>query len=253
LIGAVSYRLSAISFVTRYISNLEKAMSERERWIVYPLLFLALGAALRDKLVDRTMTKSIVCQELLVVDDQPLGREPVLLARLGRRDQPTPGGVPEGQLVLNGQVLLNGDFQLVDRDPTDQQLLRRLVTLGRGQFGPKNEIGGLVIVNGQVLVNGIVNAAFYAYQGQPIVPVLRGVVPGASIPAELLRAFPEALAPSMPANVPESAPPANSADKAAPAPTSPSSAPPTDDASKSERSVQSEAPASGDKAADDAK
>ena len=25
-------------------------MTERERWIVYPLLFLALGAALRDKL-----------------------------------------------------------------------------------------------------------------------------------------------------------------------------------------------------------
>jgi hypothetical protein len=31
-------------------------MTERERWIVYPLLFLALGAALRDKLVDRTTT-----------------------------------------------------------------------------------------------------------------------------------------------------------------------------------------------------
>ena len=33
-------------------------MTERERWIVYPLLFLALGAALRDKLVDRTTTKT---------------------------------------------------------------------------------------------------------------------------------------------------------------------------------------------------
>ena len=45
-------------------------MTERERWIVYPLLFLALGAALRDKLVDRTTTKSIVCQELTIVDDE---------------------------------------------------------------------------------------------------------------------------------------------------------------------------------------
>ena len=45
-------------------------MTERERWIVYPLLFLALGAALRDKLVDRTTTKSIVCQELTIVDEE---------------------------------------------------------------------------------------------------------------------------------------------------------------------------------------
>ena len=46
-------------------------MTERERWIVYPLLFLALGAALRDKLFDSTTTKSIVCQELTVVDEEP--------------------------------------------------------------------------------------------------------------------------------------------------------------------------------------
>jgi hypothetical protein len=223
-------------------------MNERERWIVYPLLFLALGAALRDKLVDRTMTKSIVCQELLVVDDQPLGREPVLLARLGSRNQPTAGGVPDGLLELNGQVLLNGDLQLVDRDPTDQQLLRRLVTLGRGEFGPKNEIGGLVMVNGQVLVNGVVNAAFYAYQGQPIVPVLRGVVPGGSIPAELLRAIPEALVPRAPANIPESAPPENSPNAAAPTPTAPSPA----NASKSKPSAPAGAPQSGEKAANDA-
>ena len=33
-------------------------MTERERWIVYPLLFLALGAALRDKLSEHTKTKT---------------------------------------------------------------------------------------------------------------------------------------------------------------------------------------------------
>ena len=43
-------------------------MSERERWIVYPLLFLALGSALRDKLVKQTRTKQLVCEELIVVD-----------------------------------------------------------------------------------------------------------------------------------------------------------------------------------------
>lgn len=49
-------------------------MSERERWIVYPLLFLALGAALRDKIIKTTESQRIKCQGLIVVDkdDRPL-------------------------------------------------------------------------------------------------------------------------------------------------------------------------------------
>lgn len=43
-------------------------MSERERWIVYPLLFLALGSALRDKIAKQTQTKEIVCERLFLVD-----------------------------------------------------------------------------------------------------------------------------------------------------------------------------------------
>ncbi len=45
-------------------------MSDRERWIVYPLLFLALGAALRDKLAKQTRAKQIVCEQLYVVDTE---------------------------------------------------------------------------------------------------------------------------------------------------------------------------------------
>ena len=45
-------------------------MSERERWIVYPLLFLALGAALRDKLLKQTEVASVICESLTIVDDQ---------------------------------------------------------------------------------------------------------------------------------------------------------------------------------------
>lgn len=79
-------------------------MSERERWVVYPLLFLALGAALRDKLVDSTITKRIVCQELTVVDEEPVGMQPVgVIARIGRTD-PVRGQPPTGYLVLNGQL-----------------------------------------------------------------------------------------------------------------------------------------------------
>ncbi len=39
-------------------------MSERERWIIYPLLFLALGAALRDKLIKQTTADKVICEEL---------------------------------------------------------------------------------------------------------------------------------------------------------------------------------------------
>jgi hypothetical protein len=202
-------------------------MSERERWVIYPLLFLALGAALRDKLVDQTTTKSLICQELLVVDEQPLGGEPVLLARLGPREQASSNGEPNGQLVLNGQMLLNGEVEVVDRDPTSQQLMHRLVTIGRGRFGPKGLPGG------NIVVNGVINATFYAYQGQPIIPVLRGVVPGASIPAELLRAVPDALAPTAPSNVPQSAP----AEKPDSEPPAAPQAPPTEQPTQSRPST----------------
>ncbi len=43
-------------------------MSDRERWIVYPLLFLALGAALRDKFIPpaQLRARSIAAEELAV-------------------------------------------------------------------------------------------------------------------------------------------------------------------------------------------
>lgn len=48
-------------------------MSERERWIIYPLLFFALGAALRDKFLQHVTTKEltateIVCEKITVTD-----------------------------------------------------------------------------------------------------------------------------------------------------------------------------------------
>ena len=55
-------------------------MSERERWIIYPLLFFALGAALRDKLLQRIESKEICCESLKIVDPQDSMR---ILAELG--------------------------------------------------------------------------------------------------------------------------------------------------------------------------
>lgn len=50
-------------------------MNERERWIIYPLLFFALGAALRDKFTqqvttDRLFAGKIQCEELEVIDSE---------------------------------------------------------------------------------------------------------------------------------------------------------------------------------------
>ncbi len=39
-------------------------MSTRERWIVYPLLFLALGSAVRDKLIGRLEIGQVICDRL---------------------------------------------------------------------------------------------------------------------------------------------------------------------------------------------
>jgi hypothetical protein len=46
------------------IARGESKMSTRERWIVYPLLFLALGAALRDKLIGRLQVGHVICDRL---------------------------------------------------------------------------------------------------------------------------------------------------------------------------------------------
>ena len=39
-------------------------MSERERWIVYPLLFLTLGVAMRDKMLKRVGTDAIIAEHV---------------------------------------------------------------------------------------------------------------------------------------------------------------------------------------------
>jgi hypothetical protein len=74
-------------------------MSERERWVVYPLLFLALGVALRDKFVGTT-SRTIHCQELVVEDEASGNEQPRIIAKIGRFD---PNGRVEG-IFVNGVV-----------------------------------------------------------------------------------------------------------------------------------------------------
>lgn len=92
-------------------------MSERERWIVYPLLMFALGAAIRDKLMDRVEAKEIRCESLEIVDQQDPTR---MLARLGIRrasnTDPTQLADRVGELVL-----VDNDGRLVCDIATDIQ------------------------------------------------------------------------------------------------------------------------------------
>jgi hypothetical protein len=151
-------------------------MTERERWIVYPLLFLALGAALRDKLVDRTTAKSIVCQELLIVDEESTGPQSQrVLAKIGRDKS-------KRETRPTATMLINGDLQIVDDDLSDGSQVRILGTFGRTD--PPNGIPaeGLVDVRGNVGVTGAVSAARYVLPGLVILPVPTtsgGVVLGA--------------------------------------------------------------------------
>jgi hypothetical protein len=199
-------------------------MTERERWVVYPLLFLALGVALRDKLIDRTTTKSIVCEELTVVDQEPAAGGPTkILARIGRE----PGATGSGYLWVNGNI------DIIDGDATGQ-VGRTLVKLGRARTSPNaNSFGfltvtGQVAVEGQVAVAGLVNASNFAYRNALFMPL-----PGATVPnlpqgmPAAPRQHPSTASGRSPATQPKGESPSDSAEKA-------SSAPPEKSATESE-------------------
>jgi hypothetical protein len=139
-------------------------MTERERWIVYPLLFLALGAALRDKLVDRTTARSIVCQELLIVDEESTSPQSQrTLARFGRM---------KGKSTATLQI--NGDLEITNDDVNGVSQTAILAHLGR-----TDRPGA---VHGELLVD-IVNAKQYFWQNVPILTMQ--IAPGAIFPGIL--------------------------------------------------------------------
>jgi hypothetical protein len=156
-------------------------MSERERWVVYPLLFLALGAALRDKLFDCTTTRSIVCQELTVVDEQPVGNQPVrVLARIGRTQSADAGG-PRGQLLVNGEL------EVVDEAVVGQQVATVTVAkVGREAPSRGSSAGGYLVLNGQLQAK-VINADRFLYRGFPFAPALQAVLPWG--PTDFMRAL----------------------------------------------------------------
>lgn len=83
-------------------------MTERERWIVYPLLFLALGTALRDKLSEQTNTKLIRCQELVVTGEEIGGKEGEVLVHISAVKRTSAESPHLGQILVNGLVQVDG-------------------------------------------------------------------------------------------------------------------------------------------------
>jgi hypothetical protein len=139
-------------------------MTERERWIVYPLLFLALGAALRDKLSEQTRTRRLECQELIVYGEDGAGRPPVPLVQIGGIERSSADEPHAGRVVVNGQVIVDGVVQANGVLAQDIQASR-------------------------------VNADSYFFHRMPLSPVMRSV-PGATPidPAQLQQLQKEAEA-----------------------------------------------------------
>ncbi len=103
-------------------------MTDRERWIVYPLLFLALGSALRDKLAKQTQAKQIICEQLLLVDSEGRPAAAVTGSEL-RFDL---AGIGNGHIVAN-QIDALGISQrglpVVSMAPQQGMLLQQLMQL----------------------------------------------------------------------------------------------------------------------------
>lgn len=75
-------------------------MSDRERWIVYPLLFLALAVSLRDKLTQTVRAERVECRALILNDARQRPR--LMLAPAAAAESPSENP-PEGLLLLDAQ------------------------------------------------------------------------------------------------------------------------------------------------------
>ncbi|MEX0676375.1 MAG: hypothetical protein WD063_04835 [Pirellulales bacterium] len=90
-------------------------MTDRERWTVYPLLFLTLGIALRDKLgadVADARYRNVLCNALVVADR--LGKQQVVLSSNAGGGFVTTIGNSGGPDVLVGHTTQLSGLLFVD-------------------------------------------------------------------------------------------------------------------------------------------
>ena len=85
-------------------------MSDRERWIVYPLLFLALGSSLRPRLTGQMELAKLECQSLQC---RSIEVHSLLVDQIGSEKVP----VQSASILHLGTEMLNGGLPLVIRVP----------------------------------------------------------------------------------------------------------------------------------------
>lgn len=139
-------------------------MSERERWIIYPLLFFALGAAIRDKILHRIDVKEIYCESLQIVDQQdPYGRPLVKLGiqRGAPSEDPAQAVEQVGMLSLYtnegervAQVSAQAVFQILSAQQVEsQRLIGKELRILDGKNRPL-VLAGIANFSGPPLVDG---------------------------------------------------------------------------------------------------
>jgi hypothetical protein len=147
-------------------------MSERERWIIYPLLFFALGAALRDKFThevrtDQVIAGRVVCEELLVTDSEKPDRVVAkLTSNPPQRNRPNADrygvfvlidsegkelcGVTNNQLQVS-QIACNNVFSqavtVLDPQNPTKPLAQLSGAPAAGQDGTTRRVGRLVLTD----------------------------------------------------------------------------------------------------------
>ena len=87
-------------------------MTDRERWTVYPLLFLTLGIAVKDKIENRSNVDTVLCNTIKVHDRN--GREQVVITSTPAGGLVRTHGTKTGVNVLVGHVENLAGIMFVD-------------------------------------------------------------------------------------------------------------------------------------------
>ncbi|MCO6042862.1 hypothetical protein NG895_02975 [Aeoliella sp. ICT_H6.2] len=134
-------------------------MTERERWIVYPLLFLALGASLRDKIIKSTHNQLVTCEALCVLDKD---EKPLLVLGSERYPELSP---------------TNSDFLMLDSLRTDS--LKSNSIAGETILGHQMRIGRLeadaIVAKNYVLTDGKHQLPILGRYTEPLLNIYKAI------------------------------------------------------------------------------
>lgn len=109
-------------------------MTDRERWIVYPLLFLTLGIAVKDKIAGRSTADTVLCNTLVVHDRK--GKEQVVISSTPDGGQVVTLGEKNALGVLVGHTEKLAGLMFVDGRGRLIRSLATMPTSGAAPAGP---------------------------------------------------------------------------------------------------------------------